>query len=91
MVFESGLIRSGANRGPLALEGDVFHHPIQLIRPDLPFFADHDPQLALKTRTALMEKHADTDNVFFPAHFLRGSAGRVRRDKPAFRYEFLED
>ena len=77
--------------GPCALfTGDVFHHPIQLIRPDIPFFADHDPAKAVKVRTALMEKHAGTDAVFFPAHFLRTSAGRIRREGAAFRYEFLE-
>jgi glyoxylase-like metal-dependent hydrolase (beta-lactamase superfamily II) len=79
-------------KGPRALfSGDVFHHPIQLIRPEVPFFADENPQKAVLTRTGLFEKHADTDTIFFPAHFLRTSAGRVRRNGAVFRYEFLQD
>lgn len=78
--------------GPLALfSGDTFHHPIQLLRPDLPFFADEDPQQAMATRRRLLEAHADRDTVFFPAHFAGTSAGRVRRDGAAFRYEFMPD
>jgi glyoxylase-like metal-dependent hydrolase (beta-lactamase superfamily II) len=77
--------------GPRAIfSGDIFHHPVQLIRPELPFFADSDPASASAVRTALLDKYADTDAVFFPAHFLRTSAGRVRRDQSVFRYEFLE-
>ncbi len=70
--------------------GDAFHHPIQLIRPDAPFFADENPEMASAVRKAMMEAHADTDTVFFPAHFRGVSAGRVKRDGTRFRYEFLE-
>lgn len=77
--------------GDLALfSGDVIHHPMQLVRPDLPFFADHDPARAVRTRQRLLERHADTDTVFFPAHFQQGGAGRVMRDGDGFRYEFLD-
>lgn len=71
--------------------GDVIHHPIQLIRHDLPFTFDTDPALASKVRRATMEKTADTDTVCFPGHFRRSSAGYVKRDGDAFRYEFLHD
>ena len=70
--------------------GDAFHHPVQLIRPDAPFFADEDPVQAAAVRTALMTDHADTDAVFFPAHFRGVSAGRIKRDGACFRYEFLD-
>lgn len=29
---------------------DMVHHPIQLVRPDIPFFADEDPKHACATR-----------------------------------------
>jgi hypothetical protein len=48
-----------------------------------------DGAAASKTRRADMEKVADTDTVCFPAHFRRSSAGYVKRDGDAFRYEFL--
>ena len=71
--------------------GDVIHHPVQLIRHDLPFAFDADGETACKVRRATMEKVADTDTVCFPAHFRRSSAGYVKRDGDAFRYQFLSD
>lgn len=78
--------------GELALfSGDVIHHPMQLARPELAFFADHDPAGAAATRMRLLERHADTGTVLFPAHFQRGGAGRIKRDEAAYRYEFLSE
>jgi glyoxylase-like metal-dependent hydrolase (beta-lactamase superfamily II) len=71
--------------------GDVIHHPVQLIRHDLPFAFDTDGVTACKTRKDTMEKVADNDIVCFPAHFRRSSAGHVKRDGDAFRYEFLSN
>ncbi|RZA30317.1 MAG: MBL fold metallo-hydrolase [Proteobacteria bacterium] len=71
--------------------GDVIHHPVQLIRHDLPFAFDMDAPAASKTRKRTMERVADSDTICFPAHFRRSSAGRVKRDGDAFSYEFLSD
>lgn len=77
--------------GPRAVfSGDVFHHPLQLVRPDIPFFADEDPVKAMLTRQQLFERHADSDTVFFPTHFPEAPAGRIRRAARHYRYEFLE-
>lgn len=77
--------------GALALfSGDIVHHPMQLTRPDMPFFADHDPAMAVATRLRMLERHADSDTVLFPAHFQRGGAGRIKREGDRFRYEFLQ-
>jgi glyoxylase-like metal-dependent hydrolase (beta-lactamase superfamily II) len=70
--------------------GDVFHHPIQLVRPDLHFFADENPAQAAAVRHRLMAAYADCDTIFFPAHFDGESAGRIKRDGSTFRYEFLD-
>jgi len=85
-----GLVVVHAQRGgmPALFTGDLFHHPIQLVRPDLFFFADENPQRAVEARTRVMQQHADSDTVFFPAHFGRTSAGRIKRDGAVFRYEF---
>jgi glyoxylase-like metal-dependent hydrolase (beta-lactamase superfamily II) len=81
--------RRGGERA--LFSGDTFHHPVQLLRPDLEFFADEDPRQAVATRQRLLATHADTDSIFFPAHFAGTSAGRVRRDGTAYRYEFVQD
>jgi glyoxylase-like metal-dependent hydrolase (beta-lactamase superfamily II) len=70
--------------------GDCFHHPIQLVRPDATFFADEDPPRASATRQRLLDQYANKDAVFFPAHFMGATAGRVERDEAGhLRYQFL--
>ena len=71
--------------------GDVIHHPVQLIRHDLPFAFDTDGATACEVRKATMERLADTDTMCFPAHFRRSSAGYVKRDGDAFRYEWIDN
>jgi glyoxylase-like metal-dependent hydrolase (beta-lactamase superfamily II) len=70
--------------------GDCFHHPIQVVRPDAAFFADENPAQASATRRRLLEQHADTDTIFFPAHFTGSTAGRVERLAAGLlRFSFL--
>ena len=76
--------------GRAIFSGDCFHHPIQLVRPDARFFADENPDQASATRSRLLERNADTNAVFFPAHFTGATAGHVERDRPnSFRFRFL--
>ena len=83
-------IGAQADGAPAIFWGDVIHHPVQLIRHDLPFAFDTDVPLAAKVRKATMERAADDDLMCFPAHFRRTSAGKVKRDGDAFRYEWVE-
>jgi glyoxylase-like metal-dependent hydrolase (beta-lactamase superfamily II) len=83
------IINAQADGAPGAFWGDVIHHPVQLIRHDLPFAFDADGTTACKVRKATMERLADTDTLCFPAHFRRTSAGYVKRDGDAFRYEWI--
>jgi len=77
--------------GPPALFwGDVIHHPVQMLRFDLPFAFDMDPVMASATRIATLERAADAETMCFPAHFRRTSAGHVKRDGDVFRYEWVE-
>jgi glyoxylase-like metal-dependent hydrolase (beta-lactamase superfamily II) len=70
--------------------GDVVHHPVQLIRPELTMSFDTDPAMARDTRLRTLALAADESLVCFPAHFRAPSAGRVLRDGTAYRYRFLE-
>ena len=77
----------GADRA--IFSGDCFHHPVQVVRPDAAFFTDENPSQAIATRRRLLERYANTDAVFFPAHFTGATAGRVERSDAgplAFRY-----
>jgi glyoxylase-like metal-dependent hydrolase (beta-lactamase superfamily II) len=76
--------------GALALfTGDAFHHPVQLVRPDLHMFADEDPVRAAVFRRQLLDRYADSNAVFFPAHFCGNAAGHVRRAESHFSYEVM--
>ena len=84
-------IEAQAGGPPALFWGDVIHHPVQLIRHDLPFAFDADGAAACTVRKATMERLADTDTLCFPAHFRRTSAGYVKRDGDAFRYEWIDN
>lgn len=87
----SCLIHARAGGPQAVFSGDTFHHPVQLVRPDYPFFFDHDGPAAVAVRKALLDRVADTDTVVFPAHFRKSSAGRVQRDGAGFRFVFVDD
>ena len=82
-------VNAQADGPPGIFWGDVIHHPVQLIRHDLPFAFDTDGAQACQVRKATMERLADTDTMCFPAHFRRTSAGYVKRDGDAFSYEWI--
>jgi len=84
-------IHAQAGGAPALFWGDVVHHPVQLIRHDLPFAFDADPVAASATRLRTLERAADEQLLCFPAHFRRTSAGHVLRDGDAFRYAFVGD
>lgn len=84
-------INAQAEGPPGIFWGDVIHHPVQLIRHDLKFAFDADGVAAARVRKATMERVADTDTLCFPAHFRRSSAGYVKRDGDAFRYEWIDN
>jgi glyoxylase-like metal-dependent hydrolase (beta-lactamase superfamily II) len=84
------VIGAQADGPPALFWGDVVHHPVQLIRHDLPFAFDADPVAASRVRRETLARAAADDIMCFPAHFRRTSAGRVLRDGDAYRYEWVE-
>jgi glyoxylase-like metal-dependent hydrolase (beta-lactamase superfamily II) len=84
-------INAQADGPPGIFWGDVIHHPVQLIRHDLPFAFDTDGATACKVRKATMERLADSDTLCFPR-----TSGAPRRATSsatgiAFRYEWLAE
>jgi glyoxylase-like metal-dependent hydrolase (beta-lactamase superfamily II) len=79
----SVLIRS---RGEEAvITGDLMHHPIQLIRPDLPVNADSDKVQGSATRRAFCERFANRDVTVIGSHFCEPTAGRIVSDQTNWR------
>ena len=83
-------VNAQADGAPALFWGDVIHHPVQLIRFDLPFAFDADAPMACQTRKSTLERAADVGTMCFPAHFRKASAGHVKRDGDVFRYDWLE-
>ena len=84
------VVINAQRRGARAVfAGDILHHPVQVIRSDIPFFVDEDPAAACVTRRNLLAQCADLDAVMFPAHFPEPAGGRVRRGSQGFSYQFV--
>ena len=83
-------INAQADGPPALFWGDVVHHPVQLIRFDLPFAFDADPPVASRVRQATLARAAEEQILCFPAHFRGTSAGHVRRDGEVYRYHWLD-
>lgn len=70
--------------------GDALHHPVQVYHPELHNGADVDPDLARKTRRAILESLADTDQLMLPSHFASPSGGRVKGAAKGFAWEWVK-
>ncbi|HEX7711089.1 MAG TPA: MBL fold metallo-hydrolase [Sphingomonadaceae bacterium] len=85
----SCLVKARAGGDEALFWGDMLHHPVQLARPELTLPFDHDPERAAKVRQDTLAAIADRDTVCFPAHFRGRTAGRVRGDGQAYRFEYV--
>jgi glyoxylase-like metal-dependent hydrolase (beta-lactamase superfamily II) len=68
--------------------GDVVHHQLQLAKPEWSTRACSDMDLSRRTRTRLIEEHAERGTLLLPAHFPAPTAGRIVRHGSAYRYVF---
>ena len=77
-------ISAGAE--PITITGDLVHHPMQLARPDIAEVADHDADLARRTRTDFFDHHAREGTLLAGTHFPGEPMGRAERDGSAWRF-----
>lgn len=70
--------------------GDVIHHPIQLLFPELSTRADYNQDAARASRRALIDKHAGSGNLVLPHHFSTPSCGTIEPEGNGFRFDFIE-
>jgi glyoxylase-like metal-dependent hydrolase (beta-lactamase superfamily II) len=77
-----------ASRGAEAvITGDMMHHPIQLLRPQLCSRFAWDAPLARTTRRAFLERYEGRDIPIIGTHFAPPTWGRVVAHKDAFRLD----
>ena len=68
--------------------GDICHHPLQIVLPELNSAFCEIPDAAKKTRRKVLEICCDQGALMLPAHFGRGFAGYIREHRSEFRIEF---
>ena len=74
-----------------AMFGDMMHHPLQIGEPGWTVGVDTDQAQAAKTRTAFLERHADSNTIMMAAHFAGPTIGRVATVRGAWRLNVIED
>lgn len=82
----SVMINSGGQRA--AITGDMSHHPCQMPHPDWSPAFDSDPREAAATRARMFGEWADREVLVIGTHYAGPTAGHVRREGDAFRFEF---
>lgn len=81
-------LTSGGQRA--IFSGDMLHHPIHCLEPDwYTIFCSH-PALAVATRREFLKTCANTDTLFFPAHFNGPTAGVIEPAGKAWRYRYVD-
>ena len=81
----SVIIESAGERA--AITGDMTHHPCQLAHPDWSPAFDTDPRAAASVRARLFAEWADDDILVIGTHYAAPTAGRIKREGSAFRFD----
>ena len=69
------------------ITGDITHHPAQMAHPKWATSFDSDVQAAATTRANLFAEWADQPILVIGTHYAAPTAGHVKRDGAAFRFE----
>lgn len=69
------------------ITGDAMHHPCQLAHPDWSPPFDSDQVASEATRRRILEAVADQPILVIGTHFAAPTAGHVKRDGAAYRFE----
>ena len=76
-----------SNGETAVITGDMSHHPCQLAHPDWSPSFDSDKAAAAVTRARMFAEWADASHLVIGTHYAAPTAGRIRRDGAAFRFE----
>ena len=69
--------------------GDAFHHPVELLRPEVDAGLDEDAAAAIATRQRLVAFCLERSALIIPAHFPAPHAGWLRRQNGKVVFEPL--
>lgn len=69
------------------ITGDMLHHPCQFARPHWCASVDHDKPQAIRTRTDIFERFADSPTLIIGTHFATPTVGHLVRDGDVYRLD----
>ena len=69
------------------ITGDLSHHPCQMAHPDWSPTFDSDPKAAAVTRARMFAEWADKPILVIGTHYAGPTAGHVKSEGDAFRFE----
>lgn len=67
--------------------GDIFHSPMQIVKPEINSGYCIYPDVARNTRYEFLNKAADTGSLILPVHFGDPYCGYIRRNGQGFSFE----
>lgn len=70
------------------ITGDMIHHPMQVAEPQWTSRACVIPELAIKTRTAFVQRYADTSTLILGTHFAPPTALHIVSQGDSFRVRY---
>lgn len=76
-----------SNGESAVITGDMTHHPCQMAHPDWSPPFDTDPKAAAATRARMFAEWADQPILVIGTHYAAPTAGHVKRDGEAFRFD----
>jgi glyoxylase-like metal-dependent hydrolase (beta-lactamase superfamily II) len=69
--------------------GDLLHHPVEVIAPELLTVFDPDPERTLQSRRWALDFAADSKATIFSSHFPATSAGRIAPSGSGYEWRFV--
>jgi glyoxylase-like metal-dependent hydrolase (beta-lactamase superfamily II) len=83
------VISSGGEQ--LMIFGDVVHHPIQLIKPDIRMIMDLEIEHAIDSRIRILEQASSTSALVFACHFPFPGFGYIVKHKDTWLWHPVEE
>lgn len=77
-------VRSAGMHGSFC--GDIFHSPLQILRPDINTVIDVEPDSARQTRLSFLDEMAQTGALVMPCHFGFPHCGYIQRHGERYRF-----
>lgn len=88
-TFGHSVLQLTSGQAHACFSGDVFHHPIELLIPEIDARTCEDHAATVATRKRLIRQLVDTGGLLIPAHFAAPHVGHLHESGGELRFEPL--